>query len=313
MKLKTLIDEYVSYRKSLGEKFDSNASLLRTFCIWSGKNAKLSQVSRRKLIEFLYGDGPVTSYWFLKHSVLKGLFAYAINRGYINKSPLPAELPKKPMPFLPYIYSSDELKKLLQTALKVKTQCQNDPYTIRMILLLLYATGLRPVEALTLKNADVDLVDNVLVIRNAKNYKSRLVPFSFQLSEIIGDYIKWRRKKGYSLAKESPFFSLGDDEQFIKRKKLEDIFKRIRIKAEIKRPIGENVQPRLMDFRHTFAVHHLTEWYRQQANVQQLLPLLSIYMGHSRLSSTSTYLTCTSQLLYEASERFEKYIYGGVL
>lgn len=121
------------------------------------------------------------------------------------------------------------------------------------------------------------------------------------------------KKKGYSLAKEFPFFSLGINERFIKKRRLEDIFRRIRTKAEIKRPIGDNIQVRLMDFRHTFAVHHLTEWYRQHANVQQLLPLLSVYMGHSRLSSTSTYLTCTSQLLFEAAGRFEQYFNGGVL
>ena len=313
MKLKIVIDEYVQYRRSLGEKFDGNATHLRTFYNWIGKNVQVAQISRKMIIEFLYGDGPVTSYWFLKHSVLKGLYAYAITREYVNTSPLPTELPKKPMPFVPYIYSNEELKKLLKTALWINTRCENDPYTIHMILLIMYATGLRPNEALTLTNADVDTIENVLIIRDAKNFKSRLVPFCSQLSGIIQNYIKWCKEKGYSQEGEFPFFSLGIDEQFIKKKRLGVIFKRIRTNAGVKRPTDDNVQPRLMDLRHTFAVHRLTEWYRKQANVQQLLPLLSVYMGQSHLSSTSVYLTCTSQLLFEAAGRFEQYINGGVL
>lgn len=206
MKLITLIDEYVDYRKSLGEKFDSNTSHLRIFCNWMGKEVQLAQVSRKKIIDFLYGDGPITSYWFIKHSVLKGLFAYSIARGYVNKSPLPTELPKKPMPFVPYIYSNDDLKKLLRTALQIKTRYQDDPRIIWMILLVLYATGLRPNEALKLTNADVDTVENVLVIRDAKNYKSRLVPFCSQLAGIIEDYIDWREKKRILFSKRISFF-----------------------------------------------------------------------------------------------------------
>lgn len=311
MKLKIVIDKYVQYRRSLGEKFDANASHLRTFCNWVGKDVQLAQISRKSIVDFLYRDGPVTSYWFIKHSILKGLYAYAITQGYVKQSPLPTEKPKNPLPFEPYIYSNNELKKLLQAARQIKSKYQDDPHTIHMILLVLYATGLRPNEALTLTNADVDTMQNVLVIRESKNFKSRLVPFGFQLAEIIQNYIKWRKEKGYSLARESPFFTLGCDERFIKRQRLTNFFKHIRTKAGIKRHTGNNV--RLMDLRHTFAVHHLTEWYRQQLDVQQLLPVLSVYMGHSHLSSTSAYLTCTSQLLFEAAERFEKYINEGEL
>jgi integrase len=66
-------------------------------------------------------------------------------------------------------------------------------------------------------------------------------------------------------------------------------------------------QPRLHDLRHTFAVHRLMNWYQENDNVQQLLPTLSVYMGHTYLSATSVYLTMTKDLLQEAGRRFEKY------
>ncbi len=63
-----------------------------------------------------------------------------------------------------------------------------------------------------------------------------------------------------------------------------------------------------LDFlRHSFAVHRLISWYQEKADVQQLLPVLSVYMGHAYLASTSVYLTMTNELLQEAGKRFEKY------
>jgi integrase len=70
-------------------------------------------------------------------------------------------------------------------------------------------------------------------------------------------------------------------------------------------------QPRLHDLRHTFAVHRLTEWYRQNADLQRMLPALSTYLGHVDLSATQRYLTMTPELLQQANHRFERYACGG--
>jgi integrase len=69
--------------------------------------------------------------------------------------------------------------------------------------------------------------------------------------------------------------------------------------------------PRLHDLRHSFAVHRLTAWYREGCDVQRLLPVLSIYLGHADLEGTKVYLTMTPELLQQASLRFERYARGG--
>ena len=66
-------------------------------------------------------------------------------------------------------------------------------------------------------------------------------------------------------------------------------------------------QPRIHDLRHTFAVHRLTSWYQQGADVQRLLHHLSVYLGHVHLRHTQVYLSMTPELLREASQRFERY------
>ena len=65
------------------------------------------------------------------------------------------------------------------------------------------------------------------------------------------------------------------------------------------------------DLRHSFAVHRLTAWYRQGADVQRLLPVLSTYLGHSDLEGTKIYLTMTPELLNQASMRFARFVHGG--
>ena len=62
--------------------------------------------------------------------------------------------------------------------------------------------------------------------------------------------------------------------------------------------------------RHSFAVHRLTDWYRQGADVQRLLPALSTYLGHARLRHTQVYLSMTPELLHQAALRFEHYAGG---
>lgn len=62
--------------------------------------------------------------------------------------------------------------------------------------------------------------------------------------------------------------------------------------------------PRPHDLRHTFAVHRFLRWYREGADVQSKLPLLSTFMGHIDPTSTQVYLTITAALLHEANARF---------
>ena len=56
----------------------------------------------------------------------------------------------------------------------------------------------------------------------------------------------------------------------------------------------------------------MTEWYRQGADVQRLLPALSTYLGHATLNGTQRYLSMTPELLQQANDRFERYLCGGV-
>ena len=63
--------------------------------------------------------------------------------------------------------------------------------------------------------------------------------------------------------------------------------------------------PRVHDLRHSFAVRTLLGWYREGADVQALLPLLSTYMGHIRPASTFWYLSASPELMALAAQRLD--------
>jgi site-specific recombinase XerD len=308
MKLCCLITDYVAFRQSLGQKFTSCRNLLQAFCHAVGSEIDVKDVDRDRVLSFL--GPPVTSYWHRKYSTLTCFYRYAISRGHVSSSPLPTTVPKIPPRFVPYIYTHDDIRRLLNaTASYRQIHILLEPYTFRMILLLLYGAGLRISEALSLRMADVDFSEAVLLIRETKFYKSRLVPIGTHLQEAMVRFAAARREAGHSELPDSPFF-LGRKGDPLRIHTVQQSFRQLRAHAGIRRSDDARYQPRLHDLRHAFAVNRLVAWYKAGADVQRLLPKLSTYLGHISLSSTQRYLTMTPVLLQEACGRFERYVIG---
>jgi integrase/recombinase XerD len=309
MKLQLAVEEYIGFRKALGARFSVNEKPLRRFARLMGADRDLSEIQADEIRSFLDGPGPLTSAWHVRHNALAGFYRYALSRGYVINSPLPAETPKRPRTFVPYIYSQEELRRLFEAT----TICQQggtklDAATLRAILLLLYGAGLRVGEALSLRLADFDLIEGVLVIREAKFFKTRLIPVGKDLHQELKQYTAWRREVGHSQSPEAPFFVYRTGAP-VKVDTLRGAFERLRQLAGVSRDDGARYQPRLHDLRHGFAVARLTTWYQNGADVQKLLPALSTYLGHRRLAETQVYLTMTPELLRAANERFAQYVF----
>ena len=312
MKLHTLITQYIAYRKGLGEKFRTNEECLKTFCKMIGADRKIDQIAKDEVTLFLYGNNKVdvTSGWFVKHNALLGFYRYARTRGYLEQIPLPNVLPKRPQPFVPYIYSKEDLRQLLKTvSCYQKHKSVTQPHMIRMIFILLYSTGLRIGEALSLRLGDINLEQNLITVRDSKFYTSRLVPIGDQLKEMLEEYLLWRNKCTLHNDPTSTVF-VSKNNLPLSISTMRGIFQRIRKKAGLVGNRNSSYLPRLHDFRHSFAVHNLISWYREKKDIQKLLPILSTYMGHSQLAHTTIYLSMTNDLLREAGSKFETYVMG---
>lgn len=306
MRLRDLVETYIDYKRSLGMRFVSDAAVLRSFC-HAMENITVEAVRPEPVLAFIAGTGPVTTRWRLKFCILRSFYGYAIERGFVSMSPLPSKVPKIPSPLTPYIYSVDELKRLVAATDTLQTpQSPLRALTMRSLLLLLYGTGMRIGEALSLTLQDVDLADRLLTIHDTKFFKTRLVPIGPRLTRVLTDYLSRRRQFPLPGGEASAFFATRTGIH-LEYRVVNTLFCRLRQAAEIQREPGARYQPRLHDIRHTAAVHRVIAWYRAGADVQRLLPQLATYLGHVDIRSTQRYLSMTPELLHEASLRFESY------
>jgi integrase/recombinase XerD len=306
MRLQTVIERYITFRRGLGAVFRGEAYLTRSFGKAMGVKTHIAEITEMQVRAFLAGKGQLTRAWHVKHSTLSVFFRYAVGRGYLKSSPMPTVVPKALPRFVPYIYSPEELRRLVKaTSVYQRVANVMEPATALATLRLLYGTGLRISEAIALNRSDVDLREKVHRIRRTKFFKERLVPFGPQLAGSLAAYAARSTCSDDALQMESPFLTSRKGARLCQNT-VQGAFERIRQQAQVVRSDGSKYQPRLHDLRHTFAVHCLTKWYRDGADVQKLLPLLSTYLGHRHLSGTMFYLSMTPGLLHEACKRFEK-------
>jgi integrase/recombinase XerD len=248
MTLAQVITQYVTLKQSMGARFHAEAVILKAFSKAMGDVA-VADVEAGGVHAYIAGVGPVTRFWHRKYEALLGFYRFAIARGYVACSPLPMFLPKPPKPFVPYVFSHDELQRLLDAAAAYKNRNSHlEANTLRALLLLLYGAGLRISEALSLTLADVDLANSVLMIRESKFYKTRLVPTGPRLTAALATYTIKRRQISRFHSAEAPFFVTRGGSS-VKRHIAENAFRRLRDQAKVYRHDGARYQPRLHDLK----------------------------------------------------------------
>jgi integrase/recombinase XerD len=208
MKLCDAISRYISYKQAIGMVFETEATILRAFTEKVGANMPVAKITSDYVLQYLNGRGPVTLFWHRKHDALSGFWRFAIQHGWTDRSPVPARRPKEPTPFIPYIYSRQELKRLLDgTSTFQQKWLKLEPITLRSILLMLYGAGLRTSEPLRLTCADVDLKEATLTIRLTKFYNTRRIVLNGQLLRVLTEYDENRRRTGQHRDGSGPFLT----------------------------------------------------------------------------------------------------------
>jgi integrase/recombinase XerD len=200
--------------------------------------------------------------------------------------------------FVPHIFSEDQVRALLAEAGRLLCDLRARP-AIRMLILIVYCTGLRLGEAVRLEIQDVDLHRCVFNVRESKG-KTRWVPFRKDLTRELGEY----RRHRDCLAPATPHaaFLIRPDGKALSVAGASRIVRGMLRRLGLK-PLRGRIGPRPYDLRHTFAVHRLTAWHRAGVDVHARFPWLSAYLGHDDIMGTEVYLRATSELLELASRR----------
>ena len=216
-------------------------------------------------------------------------------------------LPKQPKPnFTPYIFTHEQIASILKAA----DDCRL--YDIRMgtalfvmptLLRLLYSTGLRVSEALSIRNEDAHLDGCYIHIRKTKNGSERVVPLCESMKDVLDVYLTHRDRmpiKGISAGK-SPLFVKTDGTEFNAGCVYNHMRKLLDICGIPHK--GNHMGPRVHDLRHTNAVHALVQMGHEGMDLYTSLPILSTCLGHHSLSATEQYVRLTCAMYPELEEQ----------
>jgi integrase/recombinase XerD len=296
------VKDYLALRRSLGFKLREYGECLHEFASFLKKN-RAAHITNKLAVEYATQrqyEKPVS--WSRRLIIVRGFASYRIGADPRTEIPSGGLLPFRSQRARPYIYSHDELRRLLKAALKMESPHPLQPHTYCCLFGLLAVSGLRVGEAINLQPQDVDWSAGVLTIRGAKFGKSRLVPLHPSTRAVLADYA--RRRDEIFARRPVEYFFVTSRGTKLEKPNLSRIFRELSRQVGIRKP-GVRHGPRLHDFRHRFAVETLLRWYRRGEQVTWRMPVLSTYLGHSNVTGTYWYLSNTPELMTVASELLE--------
>lgn len=304
--LNARLDSYLAVRSALGFRLQAEKTLLHSFVQFLESRGELHPIRAQMAVE-----------WACSSSTTRGGAGQAARLSMARKfllhlrATVPAtEIPDRGLITYarrprPYIFSEEEVERLIASALTCGPADSLRPNTLATVIGALAATGLRVGEAIRLKddNVRLDELPPHLIIRETKFHKSRIVPLHPTVAEMLRRYSDERRRLQYHALSEA--FFVSEKGTHLNHNTLWRWFTRLTKKLGMWPSSGR--RPCLHCMRHSFAVRRMLAWYREGADVQALLPTLSVYLGHVRPQESYWYLTATPELLGAAAERFRVY------
>ncbi|MEI6726891.1 MAG: tyrosine-type recombinase/integrase [Actinomycetes bacterium] len=303
------IATYIAYKQALGRRYDSQRQVLVQLDRFLAVRA-VSDLTAESFSAWCSSLAHMTADGRRKYMLLVRQFCLYRRRGDCRCFvPDPTQFPAAQPRRRPHVFSEDEIARCLHAAGSLR--CPGDSplhrQCSRLALALLYTSGLRRGELVRLRLGDYDAVEHVLLVRDSKFHKSRLIPLSKDAATEIGHYLEDRRRPGFPCEADAPLLlhRNGGRPAPYSGNGVRTLMRHLFQMAGVRTCVGR--LPRVHDLRFTFAFHALLRWYRAGADVQARLPALATYMGHASILSTEYYLPTLDVLASEASERFERH------
>jgi integrase len=299
------LNEYLALRRGLGFKLRDHESALRKFVVFL--QARASEfVTTHLALEWAQQPRQASqAHRAHRLGMARDFARYLSARDPRTEVPPQDLLPGQVRRVQPYIYSAAQILRLVQAAATLKPRDGLRPRTYGALFGLLAVTGMRVGEVVALKDHDVDLSQGVLTIRQSKFNKTRILPIHSSTQEQLRTYARCRDRLA-PLRTTDRFFVSGRGtglNSSIVRYAFIEISRHIGL-----RTLADRLGPRMHDLRHTFAVRTLIDWHRTGIDPEQRLPLLSAYLGHTKVSDTYWYLTAVPELLAAVNTRLEHFL-----
>lgn len=294
--------DYLLIRRALGFKLERHARLLPDFVTFLD-DAGASFVTTDLALRWATQPAGSATWWAERLSVVRGFARHLATIDARTQVP-PAGLLKRPGPArrraVPYLYSSQDIVALMNAARELRPL---QAATYETLIGLLAVGGLRAGEVIRLDRDDLDDERSVLIIRDTKFGKSRLVPLHESTLAALHGYLR-RRDELCPQAVSGPSLFISTTGTRLLYKVVQPTFARLCNRAGL-RPRSPRCRPTLHGLRHSLAVTTLLDWYRSDADIDALLPRLSTFLGHVDPASTYWYLHTSPELLTAAAARLQ--------
>jgi integrase/recombinase XerD len=290
MKVARCVEIFVQRKQACGYSYISVARVLRQFARFVG-HMRISSVTDSHLNCFLNRGKMSNNTWRHHSSCLVHFFRYWLARRQIRQLPMPKHKHAETKTFFPYVYSREEIRKLLNAVSigQQSSRCGFGVDTLKTIILFLYGSAMRIDDALALSCSDVDFTSSCVKIRNSSVHLRRVIPIGGDLREILQRYLESYERRRFG---PGGTLFLTVKGKAVEHEALGKAFRRLRTITGIKRT-NSLYQPRLQDLRHTFAVHSIEQWISNGDSLQKMLPKLATYMGKVDMQGLERYLELT--------------------
>ena len=293
--MKSIFKEYITMfienKRYNGYDYITEEERLKNFDDYVFKN-KIIELSLTKelIFEFLQTKRQLKTTSISNYASALREFAKYLNLNNINAYVLPNNYYRHRTNFVPYIFSENEIRDFFGAMNSIRNEDARK--RLNLIFKLLYSTGIRVSECADIKNENINFENNTITLKNTKNDTDRLIVIDNKLMKEIRTIIS---------DNEYLFINPNTNKKYT-NKIIYDNFRRILYNAKI---MHTEKGPRVHDFRHTFAVRSYMQAIKDNKDLNVYLPILSTYLGHKNLESTSKYIRLTEEMFPDIRNKIE--------
>ena len=280
------IERYLEYRKGMNYGGEGEKRYLMTFDKYCAEYFPETDSLTKEAVRGWFSDEIAKGHLALENKAITirmfarflGPSSYILPMAYVPKAPQ----------YVPYIMTDKELQSFFSAADHFSMYRDKSflDEVMPTLLRFIYACGLRPGEALRLKNADVDLKTGEIFIKNTKRHKDRIIVASDNVVSLLA---RFDLKRKIAVGETEYFFCNQDGSQL-------SLHHLDRTVQECWKNSNPDTDPadlprmRAYDLRHRFASAVLQGWIDEGKNLYVMLPYLRAYMGHQSFSDTVYYI-----------------------
>ena len=190
--LQNAIEDYIALRRSLGFKLNDMAADLTKFASFLEQKAAPYITTALALQWAMQSTDHLPSHWARRLGFVRVFARHWSATDPRTEIPPAGLLPFRAQRARPYLYTEQEIQRLLAAAKSLSPASGLRPWTYHCLFGLLAVSGLRISEAIKLERQDVDFYQGVLTIRQTKFNKNRLIPLHTSTRDVLSEYAEHR-------------------------------------------------------------------------------------------------------------------------